>query len=960
MPVALKSSGKTIVGSVRTTNEDSLHLDPEGGIFIVADGMGGVAGGEVASRLACEKIAKEFLLSPHLSAEKRLRDAITAANKAILEMANEDSQLKGMGTTVTALIIDGDYALIGHVGDSRIYRLRGGQIKQLSVDHTVLQEVLSKGVISPAEAKKIERGEKEFDYRNVITRAVGTEEIVEVDLRRELLEDGDCFLLCSDGLTSVVEDDEIQNILAKTDGNLETACSRLTTLAIEKGSQDNVTVLAVEVAVETAIPATKVYETVTRKVVVPTERELEFAPERRVSVLRAHKSWVIFALVICISGSAAFFALRNGRVREGRSRVSDPRLASAFHLLPGDPAGSLVQFRDLAKLSPPTEYQGRLARKGIILAYLKANKREEALLSLEETLRVSTAQGELFLDVDQESLGQELNTKLGNLSFALWQSSREKANQGITNLVKESPEWVEQQVVDGLRSQVAGLDERFTAGEHDAAFARLFSLQRKIVGTKQETDLRKAKAQVQAQEKAKAKAKAQAQETLSAAEAGVDRLKGLGIEKASPKLRGMLEEAEIELSQARVLWEKGDFSGTETRGLEVVNLVKAIQDAHKEKKVGVEALLSEARTEVGDLKELSGRASPGVTGIIKEAEAELIKAGASLKTGAFPEAEERSRAAIDLARVARETYNLEKQKIVAERARVARERELEKALQREATKAVAAAGKELARLKEDRDRIYNESLLEKVREYQQVAGLELAAGRFDSAMERVSKANALLDRLVKESKPRPLQPAAWAISLANIIDREILPEMKEAKGSLQELDRLSHRYNEKRQEITGQLKGQISPLFDRAKRMDGCSEPVRDWLQLSWRYSGMARGESNAGKLKKSATELSWLSESLRRGGEIYYLVQVGAFRHRARADDIYNRSRKAGYENVRVIEDWSTPHTPFKVMIFSYSTRKEAERIAEEVKDKLALHRNPPSQQPFIRPFGQQFEEGE
>lgn len=935
MSVTLKSSGKTITGSVRTSNEDSLYLNPEQGIFVVADGMGGAAGGEVASKLACEQIAKEFSRNPGLSAEERLKNTIAAANKAVFEMANDNPELQGMGTTVTILMIDGNSALIGHIGDSRIYRLRGGQIEKLSVDHTVLQEALSKGVISPAEAKRIERGEKEFEYKNVITRVLGNEETVKADLRRESLEDGDCFLLCSDGLTSVVEDNEIQNILANADDNLETACSHLTALATEKGSQDNITVVIVEASVETTIPIAEVHETATRKIVVSTGQELELAPRRRVSVLTAHKVWAISALVICIGGLTVFFAFRGERPIQFR----DPGLTSAFHLLQRDPAGSLVQFRDLAKLSLPTEEQGRLARKGIILAYLKSNKMEEALLNLEETLQVCAAQGELFLDVDREILGQELSTQLHNLSFTLWQSVRERTNQALTDLVKESPKWVEHQVVDGLQSQVADLDERFTAGEHDAAFAQLFSLQRRIVGTRQEVDFRKATA------------RAKAQEALFTAQAAVDRLKGIVREKTAPKLRGMLQEVEVELSQATALFEKGDFSGTERRGLEVVNLVKATEDAYQAEKAGAEALVSEAKIAVDSLKKLSARASPQVRGIIKEAEAELIKADASLKTGAFPEAEERSWTTINLVRIARETHDLEEQKRRAER--VAREEELKKALQIEAAKAVIASGERLAALEKDRDRIYDEFLFVQAREYQRAAQLDLSSGRFAPAIERASQTDELLNKLVKGAKLKPPPPAVWAISIANIIDDEILPEMTQAKGNLEKLDPLSFRYHEEREEIIKQLKGKVLPLFDRVKGKEGRPTAVRDWLRLSWRYSDIARGGSNADKLKKSITELSWLSESLRKGSKIYYVVQVAAFRHRSGADDMAHRCKKAGYENVRVIEDRSTPHTPFKVMIFSFPTREEARHIAREVKEKLALRSHPP----FVRPFGQQFE---
>jgi protein phosphatase len=248
----IRAAGQTDVGRRRDHNEDSFLVDPTLGLFIVADGMGGHAGGGTASRLAVETIQTSVrgaherepgLFGISASVEESplpdvLREAVEAACARIFQTAQGSPELSGMGTTVTAALVDGRTAFIAHVGDSRCYLVRGARIYQVSEDHSLVNEQLKAGAISADEARNSR-------FKNIITRSVGFEQQVQVDLMGVELEAGDSLLICCDGLSNLVEDAEILHVLGE--GDLEQMPARLIELANERGGDDNITVVVVRV-----------------------------------------------------------------------------------------------------------------------------------------------------------------------------------------------------------------------------------------------------------------------------------------------------------------------------------------------------------------------------------------------------------------------------------------------------------------------------------------------------------------------------------------------------------------------------------------------------------------------------------------------------------------------------------------------------------------------------------------
>ncbi|MDQ3866082.1 MAG: Stp1/IreP family PP2C-type Ser/Thr phosphatase [Actinomycetota bacterium] len=225
-------AGVTDAGRRRRRNEDSFVVDPP--FFVVADGMGGAQAGEVASRLAAAAF-REYHDADDLDGEQRLEAIIQEANRRIFERAQVDTAVEGMGTTVTAALVDGGSVAIGHVGDSRAYRVRGSQIEQLTQDHSLVADLIRRGRLKPEEADA-------HPQRSVITRALGTDADVDVDTFTVDAEAGDVFLLCSDGLTSMVADDEILDITRGSE-NLDRLAKALVKAANRRGGEDNVTVV---------------------------------------------------------------------------------------------------------------------------------------------------------------------------------------------------------------------------------------------------------------------------------------------------------------------------------------------------------------------------------------------------------------------------------------------------------------------------------------------------------------------------------------------------------------------------------------------------------------------------------------------------------------------------------------------------------------------------------------------
>jgi PPM family protein phosphatase len=225
-------AGATDPGRKRRRNEDSYVLDPP--LFAVADGMGGAQAGEVASRLAAAAF-REYHEADELPAAERLAAIVQEANRRIYERAREDAQASGMGTTVTSALLEADRLVLGHVGDSRAYLLRGDEVTQLTDDHSLVADLVRSGRLTPKEAEA-------HPQRSVITRALGTDPEVDMDAIAVDVQPGDVFLLCSDGLTTMVTDDAILRIVRDA-ASLEDAARELVRAANRGGGEDNVTVV---------------------------------------------------------------------------------------------------------------------------------------------------------------------------------------------------------------------------------------------------------------------------------------------------------------------------------------------------------------------------------------------------------------------------------------------------------------------------------------------------------------------------------------------------------------------------------------------------------------------------------------------------------------------------------------------------------------------------------------------
>jgi PPM family protein phosphatase len=246
----ISADAQSDVGRKRKGNEDALCLNDEQRLYVVADGMGGHAAGEVASRVAVDAIAEfveltggnqeitwPFGLDDTISYEgNRLKTAVRHANTRVIEATRESAEYEGMATTVAAVLVDGDIANLAHVGDSRIYLWNGESIEQLTRDHSWVNEQIENGAISPEQARS-------HPLRNVVTRALGGRADLVVDIQSRRMAPGDMLLLCSDGLTTMVPDDGIARILRESEGDVARATSALISEANERGGEDNITVV---------------------------------------------------------------------------------------------------------------------------------------------------------------------------------------------------------------------------------------------------------------------------------------------------------------------------------------------------------------------------------------------------------------------------------------------------------------------------------------------------------------------------------------------------------------------------------------------------------------------------------------------------------------------------------------------------------------------------------------------
>lgn len=244
--------GLTDVGKRRERNEDSYLVNEDMNLAVVADGMGGHLGGEYASKLAVkvvEEILGELESDPELTLQEGahfkagdytsyLRYAVQQASQNIYEKATNDATLKGMGTTTVVALFRNNKVYIANVGDSRGYRVRNGQIQQITKDHSLVGEQIRAGIISEDDARA-------HRLKNIITRSVGFQEEVDTDVDIRVLRVGDTFIMCSDGLSNMIEDEEICTVVQ--DNDLEEACQHLIDIANERGGDDNITVVLARV-----------------------------------------------------------------------------------------------------------------------------------------------------------------------------------------------------------------------------------------------------------------------------------------------------------------------------------------------------------------------------------------------------------------------------------------------------------------------------------------------------------------------------------------------------------------------------------------------------------------------------------------------------------------------------------------------------------------------------------------
>ena len=227
-------------GRKRRRNEDAYVVQPP--LFAVADGMGGAQAGELASRLAAEALRENGGAG---NGEERVAALMQEANRRVYERSSKDSAVSGMGTTMTVALVQEGEVVVGHVGDSRAYRLRDGRLEQLTEDHSLVAELMRDGKLSPEEAET-------HPQRSVITRVLGTDPDVDADIDRVDARPGDVFLLCSDGLTSMVGDEAILRIVEENRQDLEAAARALVQTANRSGGEDNITVVFFEIAEDDA------------------------------------------------------------------------------------------------------------------------------------------------------------------------------------------------------------------------------------------------------------------------------------------------------------------------------------------------------------------------------------------------------------------------------------------------------------------------------------------------------------------------------------------------------------------------------------------------------------------------------------------------------------------------------------------------------------------------------------
>ena len=245
----IEIAGQTDIGSVRDHNEDAIGSNTDIGLAVLADGMGGHRGGEVASAITVstilEELGNKLKHINHGETDDKtgyslesiaVHDAVNEANTNVFNASSENSQYRGMGTTVVVLLFYDNRFTVAHVGDSRLYRLRDGELEQITRDHSLMQELIDRGFYTPEQASKSLN-------KNLVTRAVGIEETVEVDVHEDVAQADDIYLLCSDGVTDMIDDEVIKQIIIDNNDDLDRAAAELIRESNEAGGKDNISAM---------------------------------------------------------------------------------------------------------------------------------------------------------------------------------------------------------------------------------------------------------------------------------------------------------------------------------------------------------------------------------------------------------------------------------------------------------------------------------------------------------------------------------------------------------------------------------------------------------------------------------------------------------------------------------------------------------------------------------------------
>jgi serine/threonine protein phosphatase PrpC len=368
----------TDIGRVRERNEDSYLVEPP--LYAVADGMGGARGGAVASSLALDRLEEQFR-----SGKGSLAELIRSANRAVFERSISDRKVSGMGTTLTAATVDDEGAHLGHVGDSRAYLLRAGALRQLTDDHTLVNRMVKAGEITPQEAGT-------HPHRNVLTRSVGTEPEVDVDVEDVPLIDGDRLLLCSDGLTGMVTEAQIRAILEATP-DPQDAADRLIKAANRAGGIDNTTVVILDILEgEEAVIADRGRGAAGSRSADPEERSREAASTAIVGTQRRRrpsrvsiKRWGIRIGVVVVAAMAVFFAVRVYLDRQWYVGESNGNVA-VYQGIPATFGGVHFSHVELETDIPVSEV-AKLPQYPALSDGITANDRTEAMGIVEQIRR---------------------------------------------------------------------------------------------------------------------------------------------------------------------------------------------------------------------------------------------------------------------------------------------------------------------------------------------------------------------------------------------------------------------------------------------------------------------------------------------------------------------------------------------------------------------------------------------